>query len=59
MKKDKKKDIRVERLSGFYKRIVVKDLMSHMVNYYPELSRTQIRRIFNYAYQGLRKGRER
>lgn len=43
------------RLSSQYKKSIAQDLMSHFGNYYPELSRTQIRRALSYAYQSLRK----
>lgn len=45
------------RLSGQYKRAVVRDLVGYLEERYPALSKGQVRRIFNYAYQTMREGR--
>lgn len=54
MSNDKKKIIKRNRLSGQYKKAITQDILSHFANYYPELTKTQIRRVLSYAYQSLR-----
>ena len=54
MSRDKKRVIK-ERLTRAYKRTVLADIMSHFKNYYPNLSRRQIRRILSHGYQMLRE----
>ena len=58
MSRDKTKATR-ERLTRAYKRTVIADLMSHFKNYYPMLTKKQIRRIFSHAYQMLRERKAR
>lgn len=62
MRKGRRKGIKVTvvkegRLSGQYKRMIAQDVMSHFANYYPDLTRVQIRRVLSYTYQSLRKGK--
>ena len=57
MIKDKKKVIK-ERLSGQYKQSLVKEVMVYFKANYPELNRTQVRRVLSHAYQSLRKEKQ-
>jgi len=56
MSTDKKRTIKKEgRLSGKFKREVTFDILKHFQNYYPKLSKVQVRRVLSYAYQTLRR----
>ena len=50
-----KKQVIKERLTRKYKREVIADLMSHFRNYYPHLTKRQVRRIFSHGSQMLRE----
>ncbi len=57
-KKATKRAVKKEgRLSGQYKKSIAEDIFSHFENYYPELSKVQVRRVLSYAYQSLRGGK--